>query len=396
MMINNSIRWSLAGNEVDWITKTSAPRTFSWISTKISMSAKRRTTALVSGVPIWVPIPCASAGLELPATSLMAPLLLAISLSWSPLFSGAAVLDDPADGGISGGTMCKNTALIQAASGAGNPNQGLVPAGFFALLRASDTIATASKRGLRPARSRRSVWRIFYRSQLRVSSGGTARRQIGVMRRLHAVSAHRLDRIHRTPSAARIAQARLPAARAAASSDDAPDQHRKRGDRRYRAAAKHGGGAAGRRCGHSLRRPGPRDVRHPRRRLPGDQHRSDHQPRARREARRRQALHLSVFDPRPVRAERRRCADRGARSAPDRCLWALEACRRARPRRARPRLGRVASDAGLRAGREGQHGGADAACASAMAVAARRPAGAALAAGGGKFVGGGGNRPDDA
>ena len=46
MMISNSIRWSLAGNDVDWMTKTSAPRTFSWISTKISMSAKRRTTRL--------------------------------------------------------------------------------------------------------------------------------------------------------------------------------------------------------------------------------------------------------------------------------------------------------------------------------------------------------------
>ena len=32
--------------------KASEPRTFSWISTKISMSAKRRTTPLVSGNPI--------------------------------------------------------------------------------------------------------------------------------------------------------------------------------------------------------------------------------------------------------------------------------------------------------------------------------------------------------
>ena len=52
MMISNSIIWSFAGYEVDWMTNMSAPRTFSWISTKISMSAKRRTTALVSGVPI--------------------------------------------------------------------------------------------------------------------------------------------------------------------------------------------------------------------------------------------------------------------------------------------------------------------------------------------------------
>ena len=43
MMIKSSIKWSLAGADVDWITKTSSPRTFSCTSTKISMSAKRRT-----------------------------------------------------------------------------------------------------------------------------------------------------------------------------------------------------------------------------------------------------------------------------------------------------------------------------------------------------------------
>ena len=46
VMISSSIRWSLAGNDVDWMMKTSEPRTFSWISTKISMSAKRRTHGL--------------------------------------------------------------------------------------------------------------------------------------------------------------------------------------------------------------------------------------------------------------------------------------------------------------------------------------------------------------
>src|SRR5664279_6079191 len=73
MMISNSIRWSLAGYDVDWITKTSAPRTFSWISTKTSISAKRLTTALVSVVLRYPAICWASAGLELPATSLIAP-----------------------------------------------------------------------------------------------------------------------------------------------------------------------------------------------------------------------------------------------------------------------------------------------------------------------------------
>ncbi len=74
-MISNSIRWSLAGYEVDWMTKTSVPRTFSWISTNTSMSAKRRTTALVNGLSRYSEMPLASAGLELPATSLIAPLL---------------------------------------------------------------------------------------------------------------------------------------------------------------------------------------------------------------------------------------------------------------------------------------------------------------------------------
>src|ERR1700760_1435982 len=73
VMISNSIRWSLAGNEVDWITNTSEPRTFSWISTKISMSANRRTIALVGGTLSHLEICCASSGLELPATSLMEP-----------------------------------------------------------------------------------------------------------------------------------------------------------------------------------------------------------------------------------------------------------------------------------------------------------------------------------
>jgi hypothetical protein len=43
----------------------------------------------------------------------MAPLLLAIPLSWIPA------------------APAKNNALIQAAYRAGNMNQGLVPAGFF-------------------------------------------------------------------------------------------------------------------------------------------------------------------------------------------------------------------------------------------------------------------------
>jgi hypothetical protein len=69
MRISSSIRLSFAGNEFDWITKTSCPRTFSWISTKISMSAKRFTWPLVRGSFRCAPIASARGRLELPATS---------------------------------------------------------------------------------------------------------------------------------------------------------------------------------------------------------------------------------------------------------------------------------------------------------------------------------------
>src|SRR5690242_12100641 len=81
VMINSSIRWSLAGYDVDWRMKTSEPRTFSWISTKISMSADRRTTVFVNANPSSSAIAVASAGLELPATSLMEPFLADIEIS---------------------------------------------------------------------------------------------------------------------------------------------------------------------------------------------------------------------------------------------------------------------------------------------------------------------------
>src|SRR6266446_4875964 len=81
VMIKSSIRWSLVGNDVDWMMKASEPRTFSWISTKISMSAKRRITALASVRPSPWAISCASAGLELPATSLIEPFLADIDAS---------------------------------------------------------------------------------------------------------------------------------------------------------------------------------------------------------------------------------------------------------------------------------------------------------------------------
>src|SRR5215467_13284770 len=92
-MISSSIMWSLAGYDVDWTTKTSAPRTFSKISTKTSMSAKRRTTALASGVRRRAAIASARRGLELPLTSLIAPFVPAtIHASRGVVFAGAPVM----------------------------------------------------------------------------------------------------------------------------------------------------------------------------------------------------------------------------------------------------------------------------------------------------------------
>src|SRR5882724_256340 len=81
VMISSSIRWSLAGNDVDWMMNASEPRTFSRISTKISLSANRRTLALASGRFSQLAISWASTGLELPATSLIEPFLADIDAS---------------------------------------------------------------------------------------------------------------------------------------------------------------------------------------------------------------------------------------------------------------------------------------------------------------------------
>src|SRR6266852_9386969 len=69
-MISSSIKWSFTGGEVDWMMNTSRPRTFSPISTWISPSEKRVTSALESGRFKYSQIRRASAGLEFPANTL--------------------------------------------------------------------------------------------------------------------------------------------------------------------------------------------------------------------------------------------------------------------------------------------------------------------------------------
>src|SRR3954464_913488 len=111
VMINSSIRWSLAGNEVDWIMKASEPRTFSWISTKISMSAKRRTTALASCRSRPLAISFASAGLELPATSLIEPFLADIDVSPRALLDTTLSIRDPQNRRVSTAEVISRTPL---------------------------------------------------------------------------------------------------------------------------------------------------------------------------------------------------------------------------------------------------------------------------------------------
>src|SRR5262245_2659940 len=68
----SSIRWSLPGVDVDWITKTSPPRTFSWMSTLISPSLKRRVDARATLTPRYSQIALARLRFEFPAKILTA------------------------------------------------------------------------------------------------------------------------------------------------------------------------------------------------------------------------------------------------------------------------------------------------------------------------------------
>src|SRR5947209_7728413 len=120
VMIRSSIRWSLAGNDVDWMMKASEPRTFSWISTKISMSAKRRTTALASCRSRPLAISCAKTGLELPATSLIEPFLADIAASpRSPVDTTLSILNTRGSGAF---LTCE---VISRRDRSGNPPQAV-------------------------------------------------------------------------------------------------------------------------------------------------------------------------------------------------------------------------------------------------------------------------------
>jgi hypothetical protein len=69
-MIRSSIRFSLAGAQVDCRTNTSLPRTCSWISTRISPSEKRPTLARPREMFKRLAMSAASLGLALPVKTI--------------------------------------------------------------------------------------------------------------------------------------------------------------------------------------------------------------------------------------------------------------------------------------------------------------------------------------
>ena len=66
IMMNISMRCWLAGGLVDWMTKTSVPRTFSSILTKVSPFGNGFTVEQPKGIPMASQIALARLGLELP------------------------------------------------------------------------------------------------------------------------------------------------------------------------------------------------------------------------------------------------------------------------------------------------------------------------------------------
>ena len=73
IMMNISIRCSFAGGLVDCTTKTSSPRTFSSILTKVSPLGNGRTIDRPSGTPMDSQMDRARTGFELPEKTFTAP-----------------------------------------------------------------------------------------------------------------------------------------------------------------------------------------------------------------------------------------------------------------------------------------------------------------------------------
>src|SRR5262249_38016100 len=135
-----------------------------------------------------------------------------------------------------------------------------------------------------------------------------------------ALNAARADRrywLYWATSAARTAEARLPAACITPPPKRGPNTLRERGHWRPRSVTKHVGGTGRRRWGDPLRRLNSRHVRHSRGRLSINEHGGDDQSRPRFAAGWRKALRLSFLDPCSVWTDSRGGAHRSTRPEAD-------------------------------------------------------------------------------
>ena len=73
MRISSSIRLSLTGGQEDWMTKTSASRTFSSTFTLMFSLENRVTFRRPSGMPMCVVMPRARSGWLLPEKTFISP-----------------------------------------------------------------------------------------------------------------------------------------------------------------------------------------------------------------------------------------------------------------------------------------------------------------------------------
>ena len=174
--------------------------------------------------------------------------------------------------------------------------------------------------------------------------------------------ADRRDRLHRPPPPRRAAPARLPRPRPAAPPRRGAARGVGRGDRRHRHAPQHGGRPCAASTRSSIRpgsrtpcRAGPRTITGP-----STREATLGLARAAERAGVRRFVFLSSIRAQCGPFRRAACSPRRARRAPTDAYGRSKLAAEAGPRRPRPRLGGAAPGARLRAGREGQHGGAPA------------------------------------
>ena len=117
MMISSSIRWSLAGNEVDWMMNdVRAAHVLLDLDEDFLVGEAADAWPWSAAVAARSAISCASAGLELPATSLIEPFLADIDASPRALLDTTFSISE-----ILGTGAFRWARRYQAGGSAGNP-----------------------------------------------------------------------------------------------------------------------------------------------------------------------------------------------------------------------------------------------------------------------------------